>query len=106
MKLYFMYFLTFIITVLILIIIKDKIKALRLTGILMISSSVLLIIITFITKLIINNLVTTINLSTITNYLSIKFLKTSLIIFLIGLAEIGLSKYFRIKKKTSLSKSN
>ena len=99
MTLYFMYFLILIITFLLFIIIKDKTKALKLTGSLTISSSILLIILTFINKIIINVSVTTINLSSITNYIFKKFLYTSLILFIIGLIEIMLSKYIYTKKR-------
>ena len=99
MKLYFMYLLILIITFLLFIIIKDKIKALKLTGTLTISSSILLIILTFITKIIINIYITSINLSSITNYIFKKFLYTSLILFIIGLTEIIISKYIYTKKR-------
>ena len=96
MTLYFMYLLILIITFLLFIIIKDKTKALKLTGI---SSSILLVILTFITKIIINISVTTINISSITNHIFKKFLYTSLILFIIGLAEIMISKYIHTKKR-------
>ena len=99
MTLYFMYLLILIITFLLFVIIKDKIKALKLTGTLTISSSILLLILTFITKIIINVSVTTINLSSITNYIFKKFLYTSLILFIIGLIEIMISKYINTKKR-------
>ena len=99
MTLYFMYLLILIITFLLFIIIKDKTKALKLTGTLTISSAILLIILTFITKIIINISVTTINISSITNYIFKKFLYTSLILFIIGLIEIIISKYIYTRKR-------
>lgn len=81
--------------------IKDKIKALRLTGILTVLSSILLIVLIFITKLIINNSITSINVSLITNYLFVKFATASLILFTIGTAEILISKYLYSKKKAN-----
>ena len=99
MKLYFMYLLILIITFLLFIIIKDKIKALKLTGTLTISSSKLLIILTFVTKIIINISITNINITSITNYIFKKFLYTSLILLIIGLIEIIISKYFYTKRK-------
>lgn len=98
MKLYLMYFLIFILTVILFIIIKDKIKALRLSGIITISSSIFLIILALIIKLIININITTINISTITNYLFSKFINISLILFGLGLIEILISKYIQNKK--------
>lgn len=101
MSIYFMYILTFLITVLFFIIIKDKIKALRLTGILTISSSLLLICLTFIIKLIINTFISTVAISTITNTIFMKFVYTSLILFLLGIIEIIISKYIYTKKKAT-----
>lgn len=100
MKLYLMYLLIFILTILLFIIIKDKTKALKITGIVTISSALLLIVLTLITKLIVSNTITAINISTITNYLFVKFVYTSLILFIIGLIEILISKYIHTKKVT------
>lgn len=102
MKLYFMYFLILLITLLFFIIIKDKIKALRLVGILTLTSSILLIILTFIAKLILNTSVGSINISTITNYIFMKFIYTSAILFIIGLIEIIISKYIYAKRKVKI----
>lgn len=102
MKLYFMYLLILIITCLLFIIIKDKIKALKLTGTLTISSSILITILTFIIKFIINMSITNINITPITNYIFKKFLLTSLILFIIGITEIIISKYINIKKRIKI----
>lgn len=102
MNLYLIYLLILILTIIFFIIIKDKLKALKLTGILTISSAILLIVITFIIKIILNTNITTINISNITNYIFQKFINNSLIIFILGLIEIILSKYIQythIKKK-------
>ena len=93
MNISIMYMLIIILTFLLFIITKNKIKTLKITGIVAISSSILLSILTLILKLIINNAVTQINISSITNYLFIKFMYTSLILFIIGLTEIIISKY-------------
>lgn len=98
MKLYLMYILILILTSIFFIIIKDKIKALKLTGILTMSSSILLIVISLIAKLLLNTYITSINLSIITNYLFIRFVNTSLILFIIGIIEILISKYISTKK--------
>lgn len=99
MSLYIMYGLIILVTILLFIIIKDKIKALRITGILTISSSLLLIVLALIAKFIINTSVTSINLSSITNYLLMKFASTSLVLFVIGLIEIIISKCIYLTKK-------
>lgn len=98
MNLYLMYFLILILTLIFFALIKDKIKALRLTGILTISSSILLIVLTFIIKIIINTNVTMINISTITNYVFQKFVYTSIILFILGMTEILVSKYIYQRK--------
>ena len=99
MNIYLMYFLIIVITTIIFLLIGDKIKAIRLSGILTISSSILLIITTFIIKIFINNSINFVNLSFITNYLFIKFIYTSIILLIIGLLEILISKYM-YKKNT------
>lgn len=98
MNLYLMYALIIILTLVFFIIIKDKIKALRLTGLLTVFSSFLLIAMSFIIKIMLNNNVTIINISTITNYIFLKFVYTSLILFIIGLIEILISKYIYARK--------
>ena len=98
MKLYLMYLLILILTSILFIIIKDKIKALKITGIVTISSSILLTLLTLIIKLIITNKFTGINLSSITNYLFLRFVYTSLILFIIGIIEIITSKYLISKR--------
>lgn len=98
MNIYITYLLILILTIILFIIIKDKRKALNLTGILTISSSILLIIIIYIIKTIISIKISTINFSIITNYLFIKFLINSLILFTIGILEILISKYIYHRK--------
>jgi len=99
MSIYLMYLLIIVITLIFFIIIKDKLKALRITGIITISSSICLIILSYIVKTIISISITSINLSIITNYLFRKFLTTSLTLLLIGIFEILLSKYIYLIKK-------
>ena len=93
MNIYTMYISIIILTILFFIIIKDKLKALKLTGILTISSSILLILVSIIIKIMLRNNITTINISNITNYIFIKFIRTSIILFIIGITEILISKY-------------
>jgi len=98
MNLTTIYLFIIILTSLFFILIKDKIKALKLTGILTISSSFLLIVLSFIIKIMLTNNITMINISTITNYIFIKFIKTSLILFFLGIIEILISKYIYSRK--------
>jgi len=99
MKLYLMYGLIILINIIIIIIMEDKTKALNLTGLIALSSAILLIVLSFIAKIIISNTITTINLSNIINYLFKKFISMSIILFLVGIIEIIISKYIYIKKK-------
>ena len=99
MKLYLMYGLIILINIIIIIIMEDKTKALNLTGLIALSSAILLIVLSFIAKIIISNTITTINLSNIINYLFEKFISMSIILFLVGIIEIIISKYIYIKKK-------
>ena len=105
MNISIMYILIIILTILLFIITKNKIKTLKISGIVTISSSILLLVLILTLKLIISNTITKINISTITNYLFIKFIYTSLILFIIGLTEILISKYltFRILKQKEIS---
>jgi len=100
MNVYTMYISIIILTTFFFILIKDKLKALKLTGILTISSSILLILVSFIIKIMLTNNITTINISNITNYIFIKFITTSLILFIIGITEILISKYL-VRKEIS-----
>ena len=98
MNIYLIYFLIIILTSIFFIIVEDKTKALKLTGILTIISSILLIVLTFIIKIVMNTNITFINISVLTNYLFKKFTYTSLILFILGLTEILISKYLLSKK--------
>ena len=98
MKLYLMYGLIILINIIIIIIMEDKTKALKLTGLIALSSSILIIVLSFIAKIIIINTVTAINLSNIINYLFKKLIRMSIVLFLIGIIEIIISKYIYIKK--------
>ena len=106
MNLYLMYFLILSITIVFFIIIKDKIKAIRITGIISVSSSFLIITIALTIKIILNISITSINASPITNYLFLKFANTSLILFLIGLTEILISKHIYNRKKYNTQKDS
>lgn len=99
MKIYLMYSLIIAITLVLFLIIEDKRKALKLTGVLTILSAFIIIILPFILKFIINKTITNINLSIFTNYIFKKFLISSLIIFIIGIIEILLGKYLYIKHR-------
>ena len=103
MNKYIMYILILALTILLFIIIKDKLKALKLSGVITMSSAILLVVLTFIIKLFINSSIKFINVSIITDYLFTKFVYNSLLLFVIGTIEILISKYLQMKKiKTSV----
>lgn len=99
MSIYIMYVVILLLTIMQFIIIKDKQKALKLTGILTISSSLLILILMFIAKIILTTFIKTINLSVIINYLSVKFIKICIVLFIVGIIEILTSKYILHKEK-------
>ena len=105
MNISIMYILIIILTIILFIITKNKTKTLKISGIVTITSSILLSVLILTLKLIVNNTITKINISSITNYLFIKFIYTSLILFIIGLTEIIISKYltFRILKQKEIT---
>ena len=98
MNIYLMYLVIILLTISLFMLIKDKTKALKITGLITILSSFLLMILILIVKLTIQNTITNINISSITNYLFNKFLYTSIILLLFGIIEILLSKYINAKK--------
>lgn len=95
---YLMYLLILVLTIILIIIIEDKKKALKLTGILTGSSGIILLSLILILKLIIDNSIFVINISSITNNIFNKFLYNSIILFIISLIEIILCKYIKEPK--------
>ena len=104
MNLYFIYLLILILTILFFLLIKDKIIALKLTGILTISSAILLTIISFIIKYLLNSSITMINISNITKYIFIKFISTRIVLLVLGIVEIFISQYVYAKHEKVNSK--
>jgi len=98
MKLYIMYILILILTGILFMIVKDRLKALKITGIITTLSSIVLIVLTLITKIILTATIKSINISSIINYLINKLTYNSIILLIIGLVEILLSKYISTKK--------
>jgi len=98
MKLYIMHILILILTGILFMIVKDRLKALKITGIITTLSSIVLIVLTLITKIILTATIKSINISSIINYLINKLTYNSIILLIIGLVEILLSKYISTKK--------
>lgn len=95
---YLIYILIILLTFLLIIIIKDKKKALKLSGILTGTSGVVLLFVIFILKMIIDNYIHTINVSSITDYIFNKFIYNSLIILTIGIIEIIICNFIKSNK--------
>ena len=106
MSIYLLYALTIILTIILFTIIKDIIRTLKLTGIITIISSFTIVSLTLIIKLILNNTVTSINISVITDHIFQKSAKTSIILLVIGLTEILISKHLYHKKTTRKATSS
>lgn len=98
MNTYLVYISTIVLTIILFLLIKDKSKAIKLTGIITILSSIFLIIISLIIKILLTKNITIINISNISNYIFKKFITTSIILFIIGIIEILLSKIIVYKK--------
>lgn len=98
MSIYLICLLILLLTVLIFIIEKNKWKALKINGLISIISSILLIGVTFIIRSLISISVDFINLTSLVDYIFYKFLIISIILFVIGLIEILVSKYFINRK--------
>lgn len=93
-----MLYLTILILIIIItlsLIIKDKVKLLKILGISAIVSSLLIIIIGIIFKYIMLNINSEINLSVITSSILEKFIRYSLILFIIGLIELLSAKIIK-----------
>lgn len=98
MNTYLVYISTIVLTIILFLLIKDKSKAIKLTGIITILSSIFLIIISLIIKILLTKNITIINISNISNYIFKKFITNSIIFFIIGIIEILLSKIIVYKK--------
>lgn len=99
MIIYLMYFLIALVSILIIFLIKDKQKALKLLGFITILSSLLIIVLSNILNIIINSNITFINISIFSNYLLKTYTKNSTYLLFIGLLELIISKYiFKTKK--------
>ena len=97
MSIYIIYSIIILLTILIYIIVKDKRKVFKLLGLLKIISSSILMVMSLIIKIIINNIITKINLSFITNYIIGKFMHISITLFIVGVIEIIISKTIHSK---------
>ena len=85
-------------TILLFIVVKDKTKSLKIHGIIIIISSALMIIFIRIAKTIIELKFKNINISILTNYISINFLEKGLVLIIFGFSEIMISEYIKSKK--------
>lgn len=102
MKLLLMYTMIIITSLIILTLIKEKYKALKILGITTITTSVLIILLIFIANIILKNNINFINISIITNYLLKQFARNSLYLAIIGIIELILSKYIYLKQNKTI----
>ena len=90
---YIIYFLPIFITCILLVIIKDNKKAIKISGILSILSGVFILTISLIFNLIITNYINMINLFQVKSFILNKFYYNSIILLTIGIIELLISKY-------------
>jgi len=102
MKLLLMYIMIIITSLIILTLIKEKYKALKILGITTITTAVLIILLVFVANIILKNNINFINISIITNYLLKQFARNSLYLALIGIIELILSKYIYLKQNKTI----
>lgn len=88
---------TLILTILLYITVKDKVKVLKINGYITTISGIIILLLGDLSKYLVKYYIKEINLSNITNYFLLKFTIVSIILIIIGLIEILLSKYKSLK---------
>ncbi len=88
---------TLILTILLYITVKDKVKVLKINGYITTISGIIILLLGGLSKYLVKYYIKEINLSNITNYFLLKFTIVSIILIIIGLIEILLSKYKSLK---------
>lgn len=88
---------TLILTILLYITVKDKVKVLKINGYITTISGIIILLLGATSKYLIKYYIKEINLSNLTNYFLLKFTIVSIILIIIGLIEILLSKYKSLK---------
>ena len=88
---------TLILTILLYITVKDKVKVLKINGYITTISGIIILLLGGLSKYLVKYYIKEINLNNITNYFLLKFTIVSTILIIIGLIEILLSKYKSLK---------
>ena len=88
---------TLLLTILLYITVKDKVKVLKINGYITTISGIIILLLGGLSKYLVKYYIKEINLSNITNYFLLKFTIVSIILIIIGLIEILLSKYKSLK---------
>lgn len=88
---------TLILTILLYITVKDKVKVVKINGYITTISGIIILLLGGLSKYLVKYYIKEINLSNITNYFLLKFTIVSIILIIIGLIEILLSKYKSLK---------
>lgn len=86
-----------ILTILLYITVKDKVKVLKINGYITAISGIIILLLGGLSKYLVKYYIKEINLNNITNYFLLKFTIVSTILIIIGLIEILLSKYKSLK---------
>ncbi len=89
-----------VISLLLFLIIKDFQVYLKINGIVMVVSSLLIFIFGIVIRYLINNYIDVINLSKVSLFMLKRFMVISLILFLVGILEFTISKLIKSKKNT------
>ena len=103
MNTFIMYLMIIIVSLIITKLMKNKYKALKLLGIITITTSIATIIMIFIASIILKTKITLFNVSVITDYLLKEYGKNSLYFSLIGVIELILSKYLHKRQNKNYS---
>lgn len=99
MKLYLMYALMITISVVIIILLKDKQKALSLLGKITIITSIVMSVVLIIINIILRSNINFINIRVFLNYILKEYMINILYLYILGILELTISKYLLKRKK-------
>lgn len=99
MKLYLMYALIIVISIVIITLLKDRQKALSLLGKITIITSIVMSVILIIINIILKNNINFINIRVFLNYISKEYMLNILYLYILGILELTISKYLSKRKK-------
>jgi len=107
MKIYLIYLVIILVTVLLYFLVKDKKEFINKLGVATIISSTIVLVLGFILKLSLNTFLTNFNISKITSQVFREFIYNSIILLITGIIELFISKIINKNKlKVSSNKSS